>query len=83
MKKKTLILLFVSFVCFTGIFAQPREDGEITAKIIKSSQVVSSIVGWEYDMAQKKWAGYYNTLNNQYRRNNNKNTSQANSERHV
>ena len=72
MNKRTLLLLFVSFVCFTGIFGQPREDGEVTAKIVKSSQVVSSIVGWEYDMAQKKWAGYYNALNNQYRRNNNK-----------
>jgi len=72
MKTRTLLLLLISFICSNSITAQPREDGEVTAKIVRSSQIVTSIVGWEYDMAQKKWAGYNNTLNNQYRRNNNK-----------
>ena len=72
MKKRTLLLLLISFIYSADIFSQPREDGEVFAKIIKSSQVVTSFVGWEYDMAQKKWAGYYNTINGHYRRNNNK-----------
>ena len=72
MKIRTYLLLLITSICSTGIIAQPREDGEVAAKIVKSSQIVTSIVGWEYDMTQKKWAGYYNTLNSQYRRNNNK-----------
>lgn len=70
--KKRLLLLLISIISTVGIFAQPREDGQVTAKIVKSSQIVTSIVGWEYDMTQKKWSGYHNTLMNQFRRNNNK-----------
>ena len=72
MKKRNLLLLLISFICHTGIFAQPRVDGEVMAKIVKSSQIVTSIVGWGYDMTQKKWAGHYNALNSHYKRNNNK-----------
>ena len=64
-----LLLCVISSLC---LYAQPRVDGGVDAKIVKSSQVVTSIVGWEFNMAHKKWAGYYNTLNNQCRRNNNK-----------
>jgi len=71
-KKRTYLFLLLCVIFSVSLYAQPREDGGVTAKIVKSSQVVTSIVGWEYDMAHKKWAGYYNTLNNQYRRNNNK-----------
>lgn len=70
--KKEILLILLTVVCMVDICAQPREDGETTAKIVKSSQVVTSIVGWKYDMSQKKWAGYYNTINGHYRRNNNK-----------
>ena len=54
------------------INAQPREDGGVTAKVISSSPVVTSIVGWEYGLSHQKWAGYYNTLKNIYKNNNNK-----------
>lgn len=71
-KKRNYLFLLLCVICSVSIYAQPRVDGGVTAKIVKSSQVVTSIVGWEYNMAHKKWAGYYNTLNNLNRRNNNK-----------
>lgn len=70
--KRILLFFIISIFGLNWTFAQPREDGGVTAKVVKSSPIVTSIIGWEYDMAQKKWAGYYNTLKNQYKRNNNK-----------
>ena len=62
----TTIMVFISYIALS----QPRVDGKVTAKILRSSSIISDIVGWEYDMTTKKWCGYYNTLRNIYSQNN-------------
>lgn len=69
--KKCVLLGLLSLYTLL-LIAQPREDGGVTAKIVASSPVVTNIVGWEYDLSHQKWAGYYNTLKNSYKNNNNK-----------
>ena len=62
----TTIMIFISYIALS----QPRVDGKITAKVVRSSPIITNIVGWEYDMTTKKWCGYYNTLRNIYCQNN-------------
>lgn len=54
----TSILLLLVF----PVNAQPRVDGQQKFKVLKSSPVVTNIVGWAYDKHKDKWAGYYNTI---------------------
>lgn len=50
--------------------AQPRVDGQQQFKVLKSSAIVTNIVGWAYDESSEKWAGYYNAIDDVYRGNN-------------
>ena len=62
----TTIMIFISYIALS----QPRVDSDATAKVVKTSSIITNIVGWEYDMTTKKWCGYYNTLRNIYSQNN-------------
>ena len=73
MKKKLFVFAISVFVCFIAqqkTLAQPRVDGGTSAKVIKSSSVVTNFIGWAYDEISEKWCGYYNTLYAKYRNNN-------------
>lgn len=73
MQKKLTVFVVSIFMCLISqqqILAQPRVDGGTSAKVIKSSPVVSNFVGWAYDETTEKWCGYYNTLYSRYRNNN-------------
>ena len=70
MKKELLFCLLVLLVC--PVNAQPRVDGQQQFKILKSSAIVTNIVGWAFDKSEDKWAGYYNTIDPTYKRGNNK-----------
>ena len=63
----------ISFlVAFTmhPLYGQPRVDGQQQFKVLKSSPIVTNIVGWAYDTSKNKWAGYYNTIDPVYKGNN-------------
>lgn len=68
MKKELLFSLLVLMAC--QVYAQPRVDGQQQFKILKSSAIVTNIVGWAYDESSEKWAGYYNAIDDVYRGNN-------------
>ena len=72
--RKFYVLFTISvFVCFFVVpktLAQPRVDGGTSAKVVKSSPIVSNIVGWAYDNTCEKWCGYYNTIFGKFRNNN-------------
>ena len=70
MKKVLLFSLLVLLAC--PVNAQPRVDGQQQFKVLKSSAIVTNIVGWAYDESENKWAGYYNTIDPVYKRGNNK-----------
>lgn len=60
--------------------AQPRVDGQQQFKVLKSSPIVTNIVGWAYDKSENKWAGYHNTIDPVYKRGNNKVPLRTNAE---
>lgn len=63
-------LMLASITANQAIIAQPRVDGGTSAKVIKSSPVVSNFIGWAYDETAEKWCGYYNTIFGKFRNNN-------------
>lgn len=69
MKIKGVLILFF-FTCFDIVLAQPRVDGQQKYKVLKSSPVVTNIVGWAYDKGKEKWSGYYNMILDYYKGNN-------------
>lgn len=58
--------LFFSIVTYS----QPRVDGNLQFKVLKTSPLITNIVGWAYDKGKGKWAGYYNTIWEVYKGNN-------------
>lgn len=73
MQKKFILLVISALAClfpYQKAVAQPRVDGGTSAKVIKSSPVVTNFIGWAYDETTEKWCGYYNTLYAKYRNNN-------------
>ena len=46
----TTIMIFISYIALS----QPRVDSDATAKVVKTSSIITNIVGWEYDMTTKK-----------------------------
>lgn len=68
--RRLYLLLFVILFCSLSGLSQPRVDGQQKFKVLKSSPLVTNIVGWAYDKHKDKWAGYYNTIWDVYKGNN-------------
>lgn len=65
-----IISVVTCLLYLSNVIAQPRVDGGTSAKVVKSSPVVSNFVGWVYDRTNEKWSGYYNCICGFYKNNN-------------
>lgn len=50
---KKIYLLLVVILLAIPAFSQPRVDGMQQFKVLKSSPIVTNIVGWAYDTQKK------------------------------
>ena len=70
MSRIKVISVIACLFYVSSVIAQPRVDGGTSAKVVKSSSVVSNFVGWAYDGTNEKWSGYYNCICGFYKNNN-------------
>lgn len=65
------LFLLASVLCITFIsIAQPRTNNTSSYfKVLASSQIVSSPVGWYYDDVSERWSGYYGAICGEYSNN--------------